>query len=205
MRTLPSGPAAHISDGRNARAETAATPHSGGMFSGMLSRPSREAAEKGKAPQRGLSWCVERAICATCPKCGSGRRPRRYGDISASYRDAPFLGRQVTITVNVRRFRCHDCGQAFFQDLTDMDGRRRMTARCVTYVIDQVMTRSSLRDVAQVGRLPVSRNQSRSVTTIASSTTRGRTNYSTPCDARGRGGSFMATMPMSGDSLQRQS
>lgn len=84
----------------------------------------------------------------SCPKCGSGRRPRRYGDLAASYRDAPFLGRQITIAVNLQRFRCHDCGQAFFQNLSDMDGKRRMTARCAAYIIDQVMARSSLRDVS---------------------------------------------------------
>lgn len=87
---------------------------------------------------------------ATCPKCGSTRRPRRYGALDTSYRDTPFLGRQVIITVNAQRFRCADCGQAFFQGLQDMDGKRRMTARCAAYVIDQVMARSSFRDVANI-------------------------------------------------------
>lgn len=54
------------------------------------------------------------------------------------------------IVVDAQRFRCHDCGQAFFQDLTDMDGKRRMTARCADYVIDQVMARASMRDVAHI-------------------------------------------------------
>lgn len=61
---------------------------------------------------------------------------------------ALLLGRQVTISVNAQRFRCHDCGQAFFQNLTDMDSKRRMTERCATYIIDQVMARSSMKDVA---------------------------------------------------------
>lgn len=87
---------------------------------------------------------------AKCPSCGSSRRARRYGAIDSSYRDAPFLGRQVTITVNAQRFRCADCGSAFFQDLTDMDGKRRMTARCAAYIIDQVMARSSMRDVSMI-------------------------------------------------------
>lgn len=86
----------------------------------------------------------------SCPKCGSSHRPRRYGNLEAGYRDAPFLGRHVTISVNVQRFRCYDCGQAFFQQLTDMDGKRRMTVRCATYVIDQVMARSSMKDVARM-------------------------------------------------------
>lgn len=84
----------------------------------------------------------------TCLKCGSTRRPRRYGALDTSYRDAPFLGRQVVITVDAQRFRCADCGQAFFQELAGMDGKRRMTARCADYVIDQVMARSSMKDVA---------------------------------------------------------
>lgn len=31
-----------------------------------------------------------------------------------------------------------------------MDGKRRMTARCATYVIDQLMARSSMKDVARI-------------------------------------------------------
>lgn len=68
------------------------------------------------------------ALLVSCPKCTSDRRPRRYGEVDSTYRDTPFLGRQVAVTVSVQRFRCHDCGQAFFQELTDMDGKRRMTA-----------------------------------------------------------------------------
>jgi transposase-like protein len=85
-----------------------------------------------------------------CPRCGSRRRPRRFGAIDTSYRDAPFLGRQVIITVNAQRFQCADCKQAFFQELADMDGKRRMTARCAAYVIDQVLARSSMKDVARI-------------------------------------------------------
>lgn len=86
----------------------------------------------------------------TCLKCGSGRQPRRYGALNTSFRDVPFLGKSVVITVNAQRFRCADCGQAFFQDLADMDGKRRMTARCAAYIIDQVMARSAMRDVANI-------------------------------------------------------
>lgn len=90
------------------------------------------------------------AFPAACPRCGSQRRPSRHGSLSANYRDAPFLGRQVSIGVDVQRFRCPDCKQAFLQDLPDMDGKRRMTARCASYIIDQVMARSSMRDVAHI-------------------------------------------------------
>lgn len=85
-----------------------------------------------------------------CPICGSSRKPRRYGALDTSYRDAPFLGRQVIITVNAQRFQCADCKQAFFQELADMDGKRRMTARCAAYVIEQVMARSSMKNVANI-------------------------------------------------------
>lgn len=54
------------------------------------------------------------------------------------------------MAVDLQRFRCGDCGQAFFQELPGMDGKRRMTARCARYIIDQVMARSSLRDVADI-------------------------------------------------------
>lgn len=77
------------------------------------------------------------ALPICCPKCGSNRRPRRYGALNTSFRDAPFLGRQVLVTVNAQRFRCADCGQAFFQQLTDMDCKRRITARCANYSVDQ--------------------------------------------------------------------
>lgn len=86
----------------------------------------------------------------SCLRCGSARTPRRYGALATSFKDAPFLGKQVTITVNAQRFRCADCGQAFFQEFPDMDDKRRMTARCANYIIDQVMARSSMRDVAKI-------------------------------------------------------
>jgi transposase-like protein len=84
----------------------------------------------------------------SCPRCNSDRRPSRHGVLSANYRDVPFCGRQTTIGVDVQRFRCTGCKQAFLQYLPGMDGKRRMTARCATYVIDQVMARSSIGEVA---------------------------------------------------------
>lgn len=90
------------------------------------------------------------AVPVSCPRCGSQRRPSRHGGLSASYRDAPFLGRQVSITVDVQRFRCPDCKQAFLQVLPGMDGKRRMTARCAAYAVDQVMARSSMGEVARI-------------------------------------------------------
>lgn len=66
------------------------------------------------------------------------------------HRDAPFVGRQVTIAVEVQRYRCTDCGQAFLQDLTGMDAKRRLTARCSEYVVDQVMARSTMNEVARI-------------------------------------------------------
>lgn len=86
----------------------------------------------------------------SCPRCGSHRRPARHGTLSANYRDTPFVGRQVTIAVEVQRYRCQDCGQAFLQDLTGMDAKRRMTARCANYILDQVMFRSSMNEVARI-------------------------------------------------------
>ena len=86
----------------------------------------------------------------TCPKCGSTHPPRRYGALDSTFRDAPFFGRQVVVTVNMQRFRCADCGQAFFQSLADMDPKRRMTAHCAAYVIEQVMARSSMKEVAVI-------------------------------------------------------
>ena len=87
---------------------------------------------------------------ASCPRCGSQRRPSRHGALPATYRDAPFLGRKVSIAVDVQRFRCPDCKQAFLQDLPGMDGKRRMTARCANYILDQVMARSSMGEVARI-------------------------------------------------------
>lgn len=90
------------------------------------------------------------AMPTSCPRCGSYRRPSRHGALSANYRDVPFLGQQVTIAVDVQRFRCPDCKQAFLQDLPVMDGKRRMTARCASYILDQVMARSSMSEVARI-------------------------------------------------------
>lgn len=101
-------------------------------------------------PRTMIIHANEPQMPTSCPRCGSDRRPSRHGALSAKYRDAPFVGRQVAIAVEVQRYRCPDCGQAFLQDLTGMDAKRRMTARCCEYVIDQVMARSSMNEVARI-------------------------------------------------------
>lgn len=89
-------------------------------------------------------------VPVSCPRCGSQKTPTRHGSLQANYRDAPFVGRQVVIAVEQQRFRCPNCRQAFLQDLKGMDANRRLTARCAVYVIDQVMARSSMNDVARI-------------------------------------------------------
>lgn len=90
------------------------------------------------------------AVPTDCRQCHSHRRPRRYGSFESSYRDAPFLGVQVSIVVTAQRYQCGDCGQAFLQVVPGMDGKRRMTSRCADYIMDQVMARSSMKDVARI-------------------------------------------------------
>jgi transposase-like protein len=89
-------------------------------------------------------------VALGCPNCQSHRRPRRYGSLVSSYRDAPFLGTRVSIVVTTQRYQCGDCGQAFLQDLPGIADKRRMTSRCASYILDQVMARSSMKDVARI-------------------------------------------------------
>lgn len=50
-----------------------------------------------------------------CQRCGVIGRLYRHGTHATTYRDAPIRGHKVLIAVNVRRYKCRDCGETFRQ------------------------------------------------------------------------------------------
>lgn len=85
-----------------------------------------------------------------CPSCGT------VGDIfirfskkatTQVYLDTPMHGKQVYLYIYKQRYRCKECGSAFWERLPDMHPRWWMTLRCAQYIgklsLDMPFTRVS--------------------------------------------------------------
>lgn len=96
-----------------------------------------------------------RVSCATtvdaCPKCGVIDRLYRHGTDDVTFRDIPSFGKQIEITVHIQRYRCRECGTTANQPLPGMDSRRRMTERCVEWIVDRGITETFSSVARQVG------------------------------------------------------
>lgn len=87
----------------------------------------------------------------TCQGCGVIGRMYRHGTHATTYRDSPIRGHQVRIVVNVRRYKCRDCGLTCRQTLTGIREDRRMTERCAQYIQKQCLLDTFVRIAADVG------------------------------------------------------
>jgi transposase len=77
-----------------------------------------------------------------CPKCGCVGRLYRHGSEPVEYKDAPAFGKQLVVVVEVKRFRCRECGKTFMQALPDMHPTRQLTNRCVQHLLEQCVRRN---------------------------------------------------------------
>jgi transposase-like protein len=72
-----------------------------------------------------------------CPKC-SATPPRlyRHGLTPANYWDRPHWGGPIRLKAYLQRYRCRDCNCTFVSESPDIEENRRMTKRCVKYIIE---------------------------------------------------------------------
>ena len=80
-------------------------------------------------------------IPEACPRCGVVGRLYGHGSKQVVYRDAPAFGKQLVLNVEVKRFKCRDCGVTSMQPLPDMHPQRQLTKRCVEHVLEQCLSR----------------------------------------------------------------
>lgn len=73
----------------------------------------------------------------TCPRCQSQpARLYRHGSTPAIYWDRPHWGQPIRLKANLQRYRCRDCTSTFVYESPDIEENRRMTRRCVKYIIE---------------------------------------------------------------------
>ena len=81
----------------------------------------------------------ETTHCQHCDKygvIGFGRREQIIKDL-------PRLGKRSSIYVETRRWRCKNCGKIFYEDLSHVDEKRRMTDRLVQWLGEQAVQRTN--------------------------------------------------------------
>lgn len=78
-----------------------------------------------------------------CPICGSMNELVKFGKKDVSYRDVPIHGKRVTLWLQRRRYRCNACMGTFRPTLADLDEKRQMTKRLVSYVEKAVLVRAN--------------------------------------------------------------
>lgn len=73
------------------------------------------------------------APSANCPAC-QGTHCVGYGRSELLVHDLPMRGKRVGLYMDVRRFKCRDCGKTFMESLSGVDGKRRMTERLPRWI-----------------------------------------------------------------------
>lgn len=87
---------------------------------------------------------------AACQVCGSpnivgfGKREQLVRDLCAQ-------GKRVGIYIDTKRYQCRACGKTFFERLPDVDSKRDMTSRLVTWLGDQSLKRPFAHLAEEVG------------------------------------------------------
>jgi len=87
-----------------------------------------------------------------CPKCEQ-RKPRLYGHGTreVNFLDKPLWGKPVLLHALLRRFKCRECDRTFVVDPSGVDTVRRMTTRCIDFVIEQSLKSSRRKIARQIG------------------------------------------------------
>ena len=90
-----------------------------------------------------------------CPCCGTATRT--VHDYRAQkIKDIPAFGKQVTIVLRKRRYRCPDCKKRFFEETDFLPRYHRVTNRLSAYIIDKLTSVQSFSSVAREVSLSVS-------------------------------------------------
>ena len=76
----------------------------------------------------------------SCTECGS--QAIGFGKKEQLFMDIPIHGKRTGIVVIRKRFRCKGCNKTFFEQLTDMDERRKATKRLIDFIEKQSLKRT---------------------------------------------------------------
>src|SRR5579859_698672 len=90
------------------------------------------------------------SIPHSCPIC-QHTHLFKHGSDAQGIHDTPIHGKRVVIKVDRQRYRCTNCGKAFFQSLPDVDEKRFCTKRLIAYIQRRSMSRTFLSLAEEVG------------------------------------------------------
>jgi transposase len=91
-----------------------------------------------------------------CPLCGSmPAKLYRHGTRNVRFFDQPLWGKPVHLVSVLPRYRCRDCGGTFTPYPAGVDPSRRLTSRCVEFVIRESLTLPAQALATQVGCSPI--------------------------------------------------
>lgn len=85
-----------------------------------------------------------------CPHCLSVD-VYRWSKIAQLYMDLPIHAKRVGLRVERQRYRCKNCGKTFMQALPDIDEKRAVTKRLLTYIQQESLRRTFTSIAEDVG------------------------------------------------------
>lgn len=87
-----------------------------------------------------------------CPKCEK-HKPRLYGHgrREVNILDKPLWGKPVLLHAILRRFKCRECARTFVAEPSGVDSARRMTSRCIDFIVEQSLKNSRRKIAQQIG------------------------------------------------------
>lgn len=85
-----------------------------------------------------------------CPQCASINAVG-FGRREQLVKDLPIHGKRVGIYIDTKRFQCRDCSRTFFETLPDVDERRSMTRRLLSWIGQQSLKRTFTGIAEEVG------------------------------------------------------
>ncbi|WP_334076206.1 transposase family protein [Paenibacillus sp. A14] len=92
---------------------------------------------------------VERAAFpAYCPYCGSGEPLYKHGCREQVVLDLPVRQKHVSLVILRKRYKCRNCGAIFWEELSNVDRKRRMTKRLVKQIQELIIADYSFVEIA---------------------------------------------------------
>lgn len=86
-----------------------------------------------------------RVVPAQCPdSICSSTSLYRHGSQSQTFMDTPTHGKRTKIEIERKRYRCQDCYKTFFEPLPDVDAKRQVTVRLVSYIEQRCLKQTFL-------------------------------------------------------------
>jgi len=87
----------------------------------------------------------------TCSSCLHTDVLYRFGMRNLAICDVPIDGKRVHVQMERQRYRCTNCGHTMMQVLPDVDHRRHMTNRLITYIQEACLRRTFVAVAAECG------------------------------------------------------